>query len=1019
MAKTDNLNDFLVDIAEGIQLAENESTPYTINPQDFRAHINTLKKVSGTKTITSAGTHDVTSYANAQVGAGALTASGSATAVTTVAPGTVTIAQNSATVSGKTKVSVTPTTATNTIGTYYMAIQANAAANGTGATSSITGTATAKGSTAGYITTSSSATAAISGTATAKTSAKSSSVYYLPITSGAVTASGSATATVTVAPGAVTIAANTTAVNGKTRVAATPTTATSGISTYYIAVKANAAANTTGATTAISGTATAKGSTAGYIATSTSATAAISGTATAKTSSKDSSVYYLPLASGKYTVAGGGLTSGAGTVSAAITATGITLGSAVTATPSSGPYIKVSGSGKVSMAAVTATQTAGYLPASTTAATLVSAVPNKSSNTATIFYPITGVSRANTTIGVTANSTNKTLTVTATNNQPQGYQAGGNKTATATVTLSSSSNTVTASVGTISVATTIGTAFSGTTIAPNRTTQIAVSAGRYTTGNVYIGAIPENLVDTTSGTATAGEILSGKKAWVDGSEVTGTIATKTSSNLTASGAKVTVPAGYYATAASKTISGGAAAVSGGGLSASTGSVSATSGGVVLIATASKPSSGYYITATGSGKVSQATITLSKSAGYIAGGTSTYKAATTISSSTVTAHYVIPTQEKEVTPTTSQQIITPDSGKLLSQVVVNGYTPSTGITLNVFIVKITSSVGNATAYYTAGDGRQYTKALSSTQQTMYVAEETTLRIVGPNGTYCKLNGNNTYSQATDGNIACMYFPTSLIPLDPPVVTLTLDATAAKVDTSSGNAAAADIFNGKKAWVDGVEVTGTMPQINLPQPVITINTNTGAVSAYVDMEDETPGYVSATAYSSASRKLTTKAGGTIKPSTTATQTWAKGTFLTSTLTVAKEANLLPENIKTGVAICGVTGTYTGSGGASLSTYTAEVKDLDWCGGVTVTTIVMGTNGNLTSAVTTVATGGTVTVTAVKGTPLYINAGDCYGGITVCDAEYDRVSTTSYYDSSSNTHVVNQPQDGGEHYIIDVFG
>lgn len=61
--------------------------------------------------------------------------------------------------------------------------------------------------------------------------------------------------------------------------------------------------------------------------------------------------------------------------------------------------------------------------------------------------------------------------------------------------------------------------------------------------------------DVSGVTATAGDVLSGK-IFVDstGEEVEGTIATKTSSNLTASGATVTVPAGYYATQATKSVS---------------------------------------------------------------------------------------------------------------------------------------------------------------------------------------------------------------------------------------------------------------------------------------------------------------------------------------------------------------------------------------------------------------------------------------------------------------------------------
>ncbi len=68
-----------------------------------------------------------------------------------------------------------------------------------------------------------------------------------------------------------------------------------------------------------------------------------------------------------------------------------------------------------------------------------------------------------------------------------------------------------------------------------------------------------NIVDTTitdtATTATSADILSGKKAYVNGQLVEGNISTKTSSNVTVNGNTVTIPAGYYASSVTKTVSG--------------------------------------------------------------------------------------------------------------------------------------------------------------------------------------------------------------------------------------------------------------------------------------------------------------------------------------------------------------------------------------------------------------------------------------------------------------------------------
>ena len=76
----------------------------------------------------------------------------------------------------------------------------------------------------------------------------------------------------------------------------------------------------------------------------------------------------------------------------------------------------------------------------------------------------------------------------------------------------------------------------GTTISPTESEQTAVASGKYTTGAVKVGAISSTYV---------------------GSGIT----SRSSSDLSASGATVSVPAGYYSSAASKAISNGSVSAS--------------------------------------------------------------------------------------------------------------------------------------------------------------------------------------------------------------------------------------------------------------------------------------------------------------------------------------------------------------------------------------------------------------------------------------------------------------------------
>lgn len=111
---------------------------------------------------------------------------------------------------------------------------------------------------------------------------------------------------------------------------------------------------------------------------------------------------------------------------------------------------------------------------------------------------------------------------------------------------------------------------------------------------------------TTDATAAAGHILSGKTAYVNSAKVTGTIATKTASNLSASGATVTVPAGYYASQCTKSVTTATQA---------TPSISVSSAGLI---TASSTQSAGYVSAGTKSATKQLTV---QAAATITPGTS--------------------------------------------------------------------------------------------------------------------------------------------------------------------------------------------------------------------------------------------------------------------------------------------------------------------------------------------------------------------------------------------------------------
>lgn len=141
--------------------------------------------------------------------------------------------------------------------------------------------------------------------------------------------------------------------------------------------------------------------------------------------------------------------------------------------------------------------------------------------------------------------------------------------------------------------------------------------------------------DTSDATLdSGGKMLSGNTAYADGVKYTGTIPTKTGSDLTASGATVTVPAGYYDEAATKSIASGSAATP------------ATS--ISVTPTITVDSSTGLITASVSGSQS---VTPTVSAGYVSSGTSG-----TVSVSGSDTEQLTTKAAATITPGTSDQTI---------------------------------------------------------------------------------------------------------------------------------------------------------------------------------------------------------------------------------------------------------------------------------------------------------------------------------------------------------------------------
>lgn len=313
--------------------------------------------------------------------------------------------------------------------------------------------------------------------------------------------------------------------------------------------------------------------------------------------------------------------------------------------------------------------------------------------------------------------------------------------------------------------------------------------------------------DLSSDTVTAGTMVTGVTAHdSSGNAIVGTIPNKSSSDLTSSGATVTVPAGYYSAQSTKAVANGSAAVPASTVTANP-TVSVSSGGL--------------ITATVSAKKS---ISPTVTAGYISSGS-----AGTVTAAGSTTLQLTTQSGTIATPTTSEQTIVQSgrytTGAIKVAAMPSGSVsvPSTTITANPSISissagLITSTVStskslspNVTAgYVSSGNSGTITVSGSNTSQLTTLAAST-YNVSSSNQTISSgryLTGNQTIRGVTTSGIAA-----SNVKAGVNIRVGDANSSGRLVNitgtfTSDATATASDIADGKTAYVNGTGVTGTL-------------------------------------------------------------------------------------------------------------------------------------------------------------------------------------------------------------------
>ncbi len=370
------------------------------------------------------------------------------------------------------------------------------------------------------------------------------------MTEAAVTVTASKTAT------APTIAKTATTASGATNVANGNATTTAPTSGYFVSAQATAPITTLDITKTVN--------TAGYIGSNTQITAS------ASTTAKTGSVYYIPIASGSCTVAGGVLsTSGFSKADLALTLSGDTANTTMTENMTVGAqdttnypyYIKISGSTpavngttSASVTAITDAHTAGYIPAKTAtnfrnaqSASPSVSVNATSNNTYVNIKAATGTTTISGTTTKQPSITRSAFTISGVTDAASGAAITTAPTSGVYVKVSSAANTGTLTSTTATTAgytpannsyatktATVGASASAATYVPITTANPAFDGGAISGSVTGITGSNVTLSDTDNGISVTGAASAGRAAVLYNGAVNGWVSK--ADNATALGA---------------------------------------------------------------------------------------------------------------------------------------------------------------------------------------------------------------------------------------------------------------------------------------------------------------------------------------------------------------------------------------------------------------------------------------------------------------------------------------------------